>query len=1001
MKIVEVNIDRFGQFYKWSCRLADSEFLTVYGPNEAGKSTLVAFIKCIFFGFPRKAELKPYTGDGDHQIDLGGSVTLKIPDVGEVRIVRHYQRKNGRAVIYLESGETVTEDVLSEWMSGMDRELYEAIFCFDLEGLKGIDQLKPAELNHFLFSTGMMGNAELYNLEKRLEKEAGDLFKSGGRNPIINQTVSELNVLREKKALWEKQMDDYTALKNEMVVAAEELRKLETSRRHIEQDKREFLRFKAAESLLIDFQRIKKEIADLPTTSQFPENGKERYNHWRTLGVSLEGERADIEQKINHLQESLSSVEDDDPILKLEKEIESLRRESFEKGTWDREFSKLKEQVKGERDSIRMALEQLNMSQVDHEAIKEIPVSLSAKQSLNAWMNKWQDVHKRKQALEMTVEEETNKREALQEKQDLLLNESMPDVRFYELEQRVNAHHPERLEKEKERIKQELENQKRSEELERMVSRLKLLLPVSLFVLLIVISSLLIKSGNWVMGMTLIGTSLILSAAIFLLLQGLQKRFKPVGNLRDLGRRLHELEAQSTTDINESLYLYNQEKSRREQLSIVSVQLDEGKRNFQSLIQKLEEINMRIFEIEAGIHEWRKNMGLPECEIAILPEVFQLTERVREQIFRLESLETQAVEYQMLLEGFSKKLKDIGNRLGQPDMTFNECDLRLENAKIQRSKKEKLIETLSHLQESLQSINEKIARYDEECEGLKKLAGVETEEAFYLLNNLEERKAALIEQQQSLHRQLMHVVPQDDIRGKYFSWLSDGFWEGREENDYIKQIDELDHRIKQIQKEQSDRKSKLEQMEKDETYADILHEYEEKHYLLNKEAKKWGTLSIALSLLRQAKEDYRETRLPKILESAGDYLYKITNRVYKKIYYTETDGFTLERTDGAFLGADQLSRGTGEQLYLSLRLALVDVYNTPLNLPIIIDDGFVNFDSSRRRQVIEVLKDVANVRQVLLFTCHHYNTKAILELSRQKVGGEMEHVGPVISDSAR
>ena len=67
MKILEVNIDRFGQFHHWSCTFEDTNFLTIFGRNEAGKSTLVAFIKCIFFGFPRKNELEPYIGGIDRK----------------------------------------------------------------------------------------------------------------------------------------------------------------------------------------------------------------------------------------------------------------------------------------------------------------------------------------------------------------------------------------------------------------------------------------------------------------------------------------------------------------------------------------------------------------------------------------------------------------------------------------------------------------------------------------------------------------------------------------------------------------------------------------------------------------------------------------------------------------------------------------------------------------------------------------------------------------------
>jgi uncharacterized protein YhaN len=1001
MKLLEVNIDRFGQFYKWSCSFSDAGFLTVFGPNEAGKSTLVAFIKCIFFGFPRKSELEPYTSGGEHQNDLGGSVTLWINDVGKIKIVRHHQRKNGHASIFLESGEAISEDNLSEWLKGVSRELYDAIFCFDLDGLKGIDQLKPAELNHFLFSAGMMGNAELFDMEKRLEKEAGDLFKSGGRNPVINQTISELNTLRVKMTSWENQMDEYQAQKNETAVLAEELIKLEAKRKQLEQEKRDFIKFKACESLLIDYQKLKEEIAALKDAAQFPENGKERYDHWRTLAVSLQGELSDTEQKMKDLQDSFSELEEDDPILQYEREIIALGRENNERGTWERELTKLGEQIRIEKETIRAALEQLNMSGSDYESIKEIQVSLSSKQSLKEWMNKWQDALTRKSAIEMAVEEETGKIQSSKEKKIALTSHLMPDEEFKALELQFNDYQHGRMDLEKERLNRELSSLKRGKEINQLLGRIKMVIPVGQLILFIALSSILILTGNRLTGFIVMGTSVVLAVALAIFLQSLQKRFKQAGNERELIRQLQELETKDPQDISQSLYLYNQEKSKRDQLSILSVQMDDGKRRFNALIKKLEQINLEMAEIEAGIHDWREHMGLSVCEIAILPEVYQLTEKVREQIFRLESLEKQTADYQMLLNDFNNKLEEISRKLGQQGMTLGECDTRLEQAKIQKAKKDKLLETLNHLKETRGSLNEKAVRYYKECQNLIEQAGVTTEEEFYHLNNLADERAAQQERLHGLERQLMHMVPQEEVRNQYFKWLTAGYWAGHEENDYITQIDGVDGRIKQIQKQESDIQSNLAQMEKDETYADLLHEYEEKRYFLNQEAKKWGTIHIALSLLKQAKEDYRQTRLPKVLESASVYLHQITNRIYKKIYYTESEGFTLETSDGAIFSAGQLSRGTGEQLYLSLRLALVDVYKTPVNLPIIVDDGFVNFDATRRRQVIDVLKEVSNNRQVLLFTCHRYKTKDILELSVKNVGGEWEHVGPVISDSAR
>ena len=66
-----------------------------------------------------------------------------------------------------------------------------------------------------------------------------------------------------------------------------------------------------------------------------------------------------------------------------------------------------------------------------------------------------------------------------------------------------------------------------------------------------------------------------------------------------------------------------------------------------------------------------------------------------------------------------------------------------------------------------------------------------------------------------------------------------------------------------------------------------------------------------------------------------------------------------------------LSLGTRQQLYLSLRIALLmTAENVGRGLPLMCDDILVNFDDTRRIQAIEALLELAKKRQIILFTCH-------------------------------
>ena len=73
-----------------------------------------------------------------------------------------------------------------------------------------------------------------------------------------------------------------------------------------------------------------------------------------------------------------------------------------------------------------------------------------------------------------------------------------------------------------------------------------------------------------------------------------------------------------------------------------------------------------------------------------------------------------------------------------------------------------------------------------------------------------------------------------------------------------------------------------------------------------------------------------------------------------------------------------LSEGTGDQLYLALRLAAIDLHleNHP-PIPLILDDLLMTFDDERTKALLPVLKDLSRRTQILIFT-HHSHLKELV-----------------------
>lgn len=83
----------------------------------------------------------------------------------------------------------------------------------------------------------------------------------------------------------------------------------------------------------------------------------------------------------------------------------------------------------------------------------------------------------------------------------------------------------------------------------------------------------------------------------------------------------------------------------------------------------------------------------------------------------------------------------------------------------------------------------------------------------------------------------------------------------------------------------------------------------------------------------------------------------LTNGGYRKIILDQSgEGILVQRSDGLSFRVEEVSRGTAEQIYVSLRLALADHTFENDSFPLIIDDSFVNFDAERTKRMLELLK---------------------------------------------
>ena len=140
--------------------------------------------------------------------------------------------------------------------------------------------------------------------------------------------------------------------------------------------------------------------------------------------------------------------------------------------------------------------------------------------------------------------------------------------------------------------------------------------------------------------------------------------------------------------------------------------------------------------------------------------------------------------------------------------------------------------------------------------------------------------------------------------------------------------------------------------------------------------KRIDLLKRTRQLLERTRVEVARHHQPAALIEASHWLSRLTEGRYTQIT-TAADEARLDVHDtaGVIWNPERLSRGTREQVFLALRLALIrDLHEQGITLPTVMDDALVNFDDQRAQAASRTLAEFMNDRngdqQMLVLTCH-------------------------------
>lgn len=177
--------------------------------------------------------------------------------------------------------------------------------------------------------------------------------------------------------------------------------------------------------------------------------------------------------------------------------------------------------------------------------------------------------------------------------------------------------------------------------------------------------------------------------------------------------------------------------------------------------------------------------------------------------------------------------------------------------------------------------------------------------------------------------------------------------------------------------------TEITELEDDTEATDLRFELARLEDQLKSATEEWLATEATTQIVDGMRSRYERTCQPRALLDASKFLDRLTNGKYRNIWTPLGEQkLFVDTSDGRAIPVELLSSGTREQLFLALRLTVVqDLARSGIHLPMILDDVFVNFDQYRSQLAAQVLIDFAREgHQLLLFTCHQHLADAFEQL---------------------
>ncbi|MBP3040454.1 AAA family ATPase [Bacillaceae bacterium Marseille-Q3522] len=969
MKIKELHIYGYGKFE--NLRLTDISAKNIfYGENEAGKSTIMSFLLSILFGFPTKQQ-QELRYEPKNTGKYGGSIVVETRKYGKVMIERTKGKAAGDVTVTFADGTIAGEERLKELLGYMDKQLYRDIFAFNLQGLQSVQQISGEDLGKYLFSASTMGSDRLLQVENKLKKELEVRFKPNGKKPLLNRKITAMRKLHAEVADGERENDQYWRLLEQKDEQSSEMEKITGHLHHLRQLHAKLLKWKEIAPLFQAKKVIEEEISKLPETS-LPNIKLAQLDYLDEAIAQIGSRLSRMKQRKALLEENKHHIEPLSSLFEKEEEITLTVNKLPLIEQWLEEKKQLEIKIEQQNDRITDFREKLHSS-LSTEELLSCDTSIFMKEKTAEAQKNFQLLQEKKQLLEEEFQKRLQELEDIEKRLDMLRADTLPDQereRLLEIHKQFeDKKYIERKRQEAQERIQFLQRQQIQEDKKHRKGKIQFTVFALLFAALLIAG---IAGKEWMM--TAAGLAGVLYCLFFMIQKKNTELIQEVKLAEEQEQALvRQLALFDGKDFIHTAKVLEQDQAQRDELIPLQAKYQEKNEQYEHVLKSFEQYEAATKEHERKALAFVKALHLPKnIALSHAYDAFTMIEQFKAAVKEQTRLSGELAALTTVIQEWTRTIKGLAATFSEKTFSSHVEASHFLQKKLQEEKERlqqyhEISRQLLALEDEIQQIQLEKDKIAEEIMAILAEAGAGNAEEYRELAKQQTHKEELIEKRKTMELQIK-------LSGLSKEELNEFTVKAANEDDILGVEDEIKKYEAQLldrQEKQADVKYKLAVLEEGTSYSELLHQFQQQKDELRKEVLEWFHFAIANQILENTVAIYKQKRLPQMLKQAEKYFAFLTEQQYVHIFpHEEQSGFSVERNDQLFFEASELSQATKEQLYTALRLALITTIYQHVELPVFIDDSFVNFDKKRGKKVMELFFDSLTEKQIFLFTCH-------------------------------